>query len=107
MDAKIKKYIELVQSYAKANYRKCFRESGGKFVYPYFVPGASYAYELWDWDSWLTDIALAKIAGDEDILEYEKGCVLNFLDHADEEGRIPINIKADRESTQTVCPYYR
>ena len=63
MDEKMKKYIELVQSYAKANYRKCFRESGGKFAYPYFVPGSSYAYELWDWDSWLTDIALAEIAG--------------------------------------------
>ena len=104
MDEKMKKYIDLVQSYAKANYRKCFRESGGKFAYPYFVPGSSYAYELWDWDSWLTDIALAEIAGEDDILAYEKGCVLNFLDHADEEGRIPINIKADKESIFDLKP---
>lgn len=104
MDEKILKYIDLIRESAKKNYKKCFREAGGKFRYPYFVPGASYAHELWDWDSWLTDIALAEIAGEENISKYEKGCVLNFLEHADEEGRIPINIKMDRESIFDLKP---
>lgn len=104
MDKDLKKYIELVQAYAKGNYRKCFREPQGKFKYPCLVPGASYAYQLWDWDSWLTDIALAEMADGEDILVYEQGCVLNFLDAADEEGRIPINVVADKESIFDLKP---
>lgn len=99
----LSKYVELIQSYCKSNYKKCFREKGGKFNHPYFVPGASYAYELWDWDSWLTDYALDCIA-DEDISSYEKGCVLDFLENADEEGRIPINIKMDKESIFDLKP---
>ena len=98
------KYIDLIQGYAKENYRKCFREPQGKFKYPCIVPGATYSYQLWDWDSWLTDIAIAKIAEGEDIIAYEQGCILNFLDSIDEEGRIPINIIADRESRFDLKP---
>lgn len=97
------KYIDLIENYAKNNYKKCFRDPGGKFKQPYFVPGASYAYELWDWDSWLTDYALDLIA-EEDISAYEKGCVLDFLDNADAEDRIPINIKMDKESIFDLKP---
>lgn len=48
---------------------------------------------MWDWDSWLTDWAIAEIfQGKKDIVEYEKGCILNFLEESDEQGRIPIVI---------------
>lgn len=97
-------YINLVQSYVKDNYKKCFREPHGKFVFPCFVPGSSYSDQLWDWDSWLTDIALAAAADGDDITIYEQGCVLNFLDSADDEGRIPINIIADRDSLFDLKP---
>lgn len=91
-------------SYAKDNYRKCFREPHGKFAFPCLVPGAYYSDELWDWDSWLTDIALSDMAEGEDILAYEQGCVLNFLHAAEESGRIPINIVAEGESIFDLKP---
>ena len=104
MEERLNKYIQLIQSYAKENYRKCFKEPQGKFKYPCLVPGATYSYQLWDWDSWLTDIALAKITEGENILAYEKGCILNFLNSADSDGRIPINIIADRASLFDLKP---
>lgn len=100
----ISQYISAITSYAKMQFKKCFRKASGKLKYPFFVPGAGYAQELWDWDSWLTDIALIQIADNTDISEYQKGCVLNFLDKADKEGRIPINIIADRDSLFDLKP---
>ena len=67
MQKELERYIELVQSYVKGNYKKCFREPHGKFKYPCVVPGSSYSAQLWDWDSWLTDIALAAAAEGDDI----------------------------------------
>lgn len=89
-------YEAVILSYAKNNYKKMFREPDGLLKYRFIVPGSCYDNCLWDWDSWLTNIALDKIVGIEDISEYEKGCVLNFLNHIDEEGRMPIAIFPDR-----------
>lgn len=86
---------ESVLHYAENNYRKMFREPNGNLKYKFIVPGSCYSNSLWDWDSWLTNIALRSFVKD-DISEYEKGCVLNFLDHVDEKGRIPIMITEDK-----------
>lgn len=86
------KYSILIKNYAKENYKKMFREPDGVLKHKFIVPGSCYTNSLWDWDSWLTNIALRKISGADEISEYEKGCVLNFLDHMDKEGRIPISI---------------
>ena len=86
------KYSMLIKNYAENNYKKMFREPDGILKHKFIVPGSSYSNSLWDWDSWLTNIALRKINREDDISEYEKGCVLNFLDHIDDEGRIPISI---------------
>ena len=91
MDKEIEKYGELILKYVKENYKKVFREANGIMNYKYIVPGSIYE-SLWDWDSWTTNIALREVATSEDIGEYEKGCVLNFLDNVDEYGRIPILI---------------
>ena len=80
-----------ILDYAKSNYTKMFREAGGYLKYKFIVPGSSYDNCLWDWDSWLTNIALRQFVT-EDISEYEKGCVLNFLEFTDDIGRIPIVI---------------
>lgn len=72
-----------------------FREPDGIIKHPFIVPGSCYNNCLWDWDSWLTNIALRQFATD-DISEYERGCILNFLEHMDEQGRIPIVILPDR-----------
>ncbi len=97
MNSQIIKYGNLITDYAKANYKLCFREPKGRLKHKFIVPGSVYASCLWDWDSWLTNIALRKIADSSDIFEYEKGCVLNFLDHVKEDGRMPIYV--DPENT--------
>lgn len=104
MCPELEKYKKLILDYTTGNYRKCFREPHGKFAYPCLVPGAYYSEELWDWDSWLTDLALAEMSKGDDILPYEQGCVLNFLDAADDDGRIPINIMATSESIFDLKP---
>lgn len=91
MDKQIEKYGELILNYVKDNYTKVFREASGIMNYKYIVPGSVYE-SLWDWDSWTTNIALREVATSDSISEYEKGCVLNFLDHVDDYGRIPILI---------------
>ena len=94
----IKENIRLIKEYSKNNYKKCFRQADGRLEYPFLVPGAVYT-ELWDWDSWLSGMAIKEIAGEESVFEYEKGCVLNFLLFQDKDGRIPINVTAyERQS---------
>ncbi len=86
----------LILNYAQANYKKMFREPDGLLKYKFIVPGSVYSNCLWDWDSWLTNIALRAFVKD-DITEYEKGCVLNFLDHVGADGRMPIFITPQNE----------
>ena len=81
----------IIETYAQNNYKKMFREPEGQLEYKFIVPGSVYGNQLWDWDSWLTNVALRQFVT-EDIGEYEKGCVLNFLDHIDDMGRIPLQI---------------
>ena len=93
------KYIRLIKEYSKNEYKNITREASGKLKYPFIVPGRAYAMQLWDWDSWLTDIAIRQIFCDNndscaDYERYEKGCILNFIDHTDKEGRMPILISS-------------
>lgn len=90
MDPKIEAYAIQIAEYAAQNYQKCLREPEGILKHPFIVPGSCYASELWDWDCWLTNLALRSIADAQSIAPYEKGCVLNFLEHTDAEGRMPI-----------------
>ncbi len=83
-------YEEAILNYAKNNYSKLFRDPKGSLAHKFIVPGAPYAHELWDWDSWLTNVALRKIAPAEAISEYEKGCVLNFIENMSDDGRMSI-----------------
>ena len=84
-------YYNQILQYANANYKKMFREPDGILAHKFIVPGAAYSNSLWDWDSWLTNIALRDFVT-EDISQYEKGCILNFLDHIEEDGKMPIFI---------------
>lgn len=92
------KYIELIKAYSKESYQKLKREPAGQLRYPFIVPGSVYANELWDWDSWLTNIAIRQIMKDHqdedpEFFEYEKGCILNFLSLTTDSGWMPIMIK--------------
>ena len=86
---------KLILDYAKSNYTKMFREPSGNLRYKYIVPGSVYNDCLWDWDSWLTNIALRKIATGNELKEYEKGCILNFIENMEPTGRMPIFITRD------------
>ena len=88
-------YKKLIMDYAKGNYDKMFRQPAGNLKYKYLVPGSVYNDCLWDWDSWLTNIALRKIGTSADLEEYEKGCILNFLENMEDDGRMPIFITPD------------
>lgn len=89
-------YKKLIWEYSGRFYKNMTREAQGELKYPFIVPGSgSYCDCLWDWDSWLTDVAVRQIMLDRgedqsDFFEYEKGCILNFLEHAKSDGRIPI-----------------
>lgn len=95
------KYLPVIREHIHRNYRGMFREEGGAFKYPFLTPGsAQYADILWDWDSWLSDVALRQIlletgtAEDRDkALRHEQGCVLNYLNYGGMDGWIPILIK--------------
>ncbi len=81
----------LILNYALNNYKKMLREPDGSLKYKFIVPGSVYSNTLWDWDCWLTDVALSQFVK-EDISEYETGCVLNYLENMDSKGRIHIFI---------------
>lgn len=99
--SEMKKYIDIIKEYSKDAYKWITREPKGSLRHPFIVPGKPYPYQLWDWDSWLTDVAARQIILDNggdgmaEFLEYEKGCIVNFLEHTDENGKIPILIDGE------------
>ncbi len=93
----MKRYEELVMTYIENSWPQLLREPQGILRYPMIVPGACYAYSLWDWDSWLTDLAITPIVKKQGRLAefwtYQIGCILNFCDHMDADtGWMPIMI---------------
>lgn len=109
-------YAALLRAQLPNDYRAMFRPAGGALPFPFLTPGsAQYDDVLWDWDSWLSDVALRQIlleAADADAareaLPFERGCVLNYLDVArrrpDPDGWIPIRIL--REGWKTPADIY-
>ena len=85
----VEKYKKICRRNIAAEVNKMYRKPTGSLKYPFLVPGSDqYPNQLWDWDSWLADIALrqnvlenGKAKDLDELLEYEKGCVLNFLSY--------------------------
>ncbi|WP_370520915.1 trehalase family glycosidase [Bacteroides sp. 214] len=85
-----------------------YREPGQALKYPFLAPGSNqYLDMLWDWDSWLSNIALRQILlenGSEkdkqQALKYEQGCVLNSLNYGGMDGWIPIWIERNAPSRE-------
>lgn len=98
----MQEYIDALRAYMRKDYREMYRERGGIFQYGFLTPGsASYDDVLWDWDSYFSNVALKQILADvgadrEEALEYERGCILNYLSFAGADGFIPIVV--DRTS---------
>ena len=95
------KYIPVIRENIYRDYQGMFRAEGGAFKYPFITPGsAQYGDILWDWDSWLSDVALRQIllekGGPEERTKarrYEQGCVLNYLNYGGMDGWVPIILK--------------
>jgi putative isomerase len=90
--------IKIIRENIHKDYRGMFREKGGAFAHPFLTPGsAQYSDVLWDWDSWLSNVALRQVlleVGTEEdrtkALAYERGSVLNFLAYGGMDGWVPI-----------------
>lgn len=99
----VARYKAICRKHISADRKGMYREASGALQYPFIVPGsASYNSQLWDWDSWMCDIALRQVMLDcgskadrEELLEHEKGCILNFLNYGGADGWIPIWIQPD------------
>ena len=97
----MEKYSKIIKDYSKDAYKWITREPKGSLKHPFIVPGKPYPYQLWDWDSWLTDVATRQIivdnggAGLDEYTEYERGCIINFLEHTDENGKMPILVDGE------------
>ena len=102
-----KEHRELIKQHIYEDYKQMYRQpSGGALIYPYLTPGSrQYAHVLWDWDSWLSDVALRQTLSDvgseadrEEALTYEQGCVLNYLAYTSEkDGYMPMVVDAESD----------
>ena len=102
-----KEYWGLIKQHIYADYKKMYKQpEGGALLYPYLTPGSnSYAAVLWDWDSWLSNVALRQILTDkgteqdrQEALVYEQGCVLNYLAYTSEsDGYMPMVVDAQSD----------
>lgn len=99
--------IQLIKQHVYADYKQMYRQpEGGALLFPYLTPGSKqYAAVLWDWDSWLSDVALRQTLADvgtnsdrREALVYEQGCVLNYLAYTSEtDGYMPMVVDAESD----------
>lgn len=98
------KYRDVIKKCIYKDYKETYRPAGGALTYPFLSPGSVYANDLWDWDSWLSDIAMRQILADlgsekesREAQQYERGCVLNFLSFSGSDGWVPIVIQSSSD----------
>lgn len=100
-------YSDRIKQHIYADYKQMYKQpEGGALKYPYLTPGSrQYAAVLWDWDSWLSNVALRQILSDKgtevdkrEALIYEQGCVLNYLLYTSEaDGYMPMVVDAQSD----------
>lgn len=97
----VRKYTDICREHIYKEMKGMYREPGGALKFPFLAPGSNqYLDMLWDWDSWLSNIALRQILLEngtdkdrQEALKYEQGCVLNSLSYGGMDGWIPIWIE--------------
>ncbi len=78
-------------------------EPYGDFKNPCIVvtKNSSYPSQLWDWGNWANNVALRQIATyqnkQDELLAYEKGSVMNFLNEQHDDGSIEIAVFSGKE----------
>jgi putative isomerase len=108
-------YAQGIRGYLYGEYQGMFREAEGALKHPFIVPGsAQYPDQLWDWDSWWTNVALRQLlleAGSPEeranALRFEQGCVLNFLEYGGADGFIPYLITPRSGNRQETIAYFK
>jgi putative isomerase len=93
-------HADALLRYFAANASQLLRAPDGILKHPSIspsLPGKQYSTQLWDWDTLWTSRGLFRLAAlehDESLkqrlCEHVSGSLLNFLDHASADGRIPI-----------------
>ena len=104
----VAKYKEICKREIYKEKEGMYREAGQALKYPFLAPGSNqYLDMLWDWDSWLSNVALRQILFDKGTeadsakaLKYEQGCVLNSLAYCGMDGWIPIWIERNAPSRE-------
>ncbi|SMF28315.1 Glycogen debranching enzyme [Alteromonadaceae bacterium Bs31] len=104
----VEKYKKIVRKNIYKEMKGMYREKGGALSYPFLAPGSSqYLDMLWDWDSWLSNVALRQILSEKgsakdkkEALKYEQGSVLNALSYGGMDGWIPIWIERNAPSRE-------
>jgi putative isomerase len=94
------RWTALLKDYVLENAEQMTREPSGVLAHPYVVPSTPdspyYSMALWDWDSWFISVALGQVEADSNnagrFFPYEEGSIVNFLDHIDVDGVIPIQL---------------
>jgi glycogen debranching enzyme len=55
----LEKYKRICREHIHREMKGMYREAGGALQYPFLAPGSNqYLDMLWDWDSWLSDVAI-------------------------------------------------
>ena len=93
-------HADALLRYFAANAPQLLRPPNGILKLPSVspsLPGKQYSTQLWDWDTLWTSQGLFRLAAlqhdeplKQKLCEHVSGSLLNFLDHASAEGRIPI-----------------
>lgn len=99
----MERWTRLLQEHIWKSSEQMTREPAGQLTHPYTVPSSPdspyYSTALWDWDSWSASIALGQAEIDTRrpgrFAAYERGSILNFLDHTDDDGVMPIQLTPD------------
>ncbi|MDR2937874.1 MAG: glycoside hydrolase family 37 [Prevotellaceae bacterium] len=104
----VEKYKKICREHIRREMKGMYRDAGGALQYPFLAPGSSqYLDMLWDWDSWLSNVALRQNLLEngtekdrQEALKYERGCVLNALKYGGMDGWIPIWIERNAPSRE-------
>src|SRR3954471_20454481 len=72
----LKEYKAIIKKHLYNDYKGMFREAKGTIPFPFITPGSDqYANDLWDWDSWWSNIALRQILSDAGAEKDKKAAV--------------------------------
>jgi putative isomerase len=109
-DTETGRYINIIRERIYTDYKGMFKPAKGALKHPFITPGSSqYQDQLWDWDSWLANVALRQILLEQgtpqdraDALKHEQGCVLNFLELGGWKGWLPIRMTPNTTKAESL-----